>query len=208
MIGGEGSPPVGGGGGVTARDDAVQAAAEAVHARDCGCSDFAGKGSDEPDDVYYVRLAEAAVAAAAPILLADAKRVFETLTVTSKAREEQVERLIAEVARWKALVDAKQSWIDGAKVDLAAEEAEVERLQAELRQSVRAIDHYAGALRVATKIRSEERARLAAAIREAADLIDEHAGGMSSDTAIRYRARAEAFRDAARIAETAPEEGQ
>lgn len=51
-----------------------------------------------------------------------------------------------------------------------------------------------------------ERARVAAVIRDAADLIDEHADGMSSDTAIRYRARAEAFRDAARVAETAPEE--
>lgn len=53
-----------------------------------------------------------------------------------------------------------------------------------------------------------ERVRIAARIRDAADLIDEHADGMSSDTAIRYRARAEAFRDAACVAETAPEEGQ
>lgn len=99
---------------MTAHEDAVKAAAEALSEY------YEGDGWG-----YFGAAAEAAVAAAAPILLADAQTVFETLTVTSKARQEQVERLIAEVARWKALVDAKQSWIDGAKVDLAAAEAAV-----------------------------------------------------------------------------------
>lgn len=138
---------------MTAREDAVKAAAKAI------CLD--GWDTCHVRD-FHLDYAEAAVAAAAPILLADAKLIFETLTVTSKAREEQVERLIAEVARWKSLVEAKQSWIDGAKVDLAAAEAEIERLQADLDKSVRAIDHYAGALRTTKEIAAAERARIAA----------------------------------------------
>lgn len=154
---------------MTAHEDAEKAVAEALQAN----------WNLWPADA--LRMAQDAVAAAAPILLADAQLVFETLTVTSKMRDEQVERLIAEVARWKALVDAKQSWIDGAKVDLdgyaddqaeyevavrslTAERdearAEVERLQADLRESVCAIDHYAGALRITPEIVAAERARI------------------------------------------------
>ncbi|MGL4255764.1 MAG: hypothetical protein ACRCSL_05470 [Microbacterium sp.] len=178
---------------------AVKAAAEAI-------LDRYGWGDGNVTERMHLD-AEAAVAAAAPILLGEAQAVFETLTVTSKARQEQVERLIAEVARWESLVNAKQSWIDGAKVDLAAAEAEIARLQGDLRESVRAINHYVGALRTTTEIRSAARARIAAAIRAAGhpdgyhrvDTTREWAGIYCADCAVTERS--------ARIAETAPEEG-
>ncbi|MGE3449010.1 MAG: hypothetical protein AB7H92_15685 [Microbacteriaceae bacterium] len=184
---------------MTAHDDARKAAEAATETR---------AAAYDLTDVEHRRFVRDAVAAAAPILLADAQTVFETLTVTSKARQEQVERLIAEVARWESLVDAKQSWIDGAKVDLAAAEAEIKRLQADLSQSVRAIDHYAGALHTTKEIAAAERARIAAAIRAAGhpdgyhrvDTTREWAGIYCADCAVTERS--------ARIAETAPEETQ
>lgn len=194
---------------MTALEDAVKAAAEAGQGVshdflvECGLT-------DNEADAAINAVAEAAVDAAAPILLADAQAIFETLTVTTKARQEQVERLIAEVARWKALVDAKQSWIDGAKVDLAAAEAEIERLQADLDKSVRAIDHYAGALRTTKEIAAAERARIARLLRDARDIALARAtdarNRFQPSDADMWETRADAYERAALDAETAPEE--
>jgi hypothetical protein len=172
---------------VTAHDDARKAAEAATEIR---------AAAYDLTDVEHRRFVRDAVAAAAPILLAALRaRVAAAIRVEAAAVGVYLE------------TEGDRVYATGLRKAARIAEAEIGRLQSDLRESVRAIDHYAGALRTTKEIAAAERARIAANIRAAGhpdgyhrvDTTREWAGIYCADCAVTERS--------ARIAETAPEEG-
>lgn len=146
--------------------EAVKAAAEAdlAHAVqmlrgpvvECRCG-WQGDTYDE----HREHKAEAAVAAAAPLLLAPVQAEVERLRADRDSWAEAAGTYRASRDASDARADAERR----AERERDEARAEVERLRADLRESARAIDHYVGALRTTPEIVAAERRRIAAAIR-------------------------------------------
>ena len=171
---------------VTAHDDAVKTAAEALSEY------YEGDGWG-----YFDGAAEAAVAAAAPILLAAERAEVERLNRVIAAYEEDADVALVEMAE---AVEAESQAADRA---IARKDAEIERLQAALALQAESVE---AASTREDHIKAAERARIAAAIRAAGhpdgyhrvDTTREWAGIYCADCAVTERS--------ARIAETAPED--
>lgn len=133
---------------MTAHDDAVKAATRALHDRFSPHRDFAFTGMDA--------MAEAAVAAAAPILLAAERTEIERLNRVIAAYEEDADVALVEKAE---AVEAESQAADRV---IAEKDAEIERLQAALALQAESVE---AASAREDRIKAAKRARLAAAIR-------------------------------------------